>query len=346
MIKKNNSKEYTKFGSGIFVVKSVNSNFNADFTGTPRRLPDEEGTIYATDKSLKYCIRKYLKDKGKSVFVWRRKTSDGNPLTLIQNYAYFHMNKEKKIKTIKEYLKNKSKVEVLKNLLTHIDVRLFGVTFAPQGVENLNISLAGPVQISYGINKFPENISYTNQILSPYATEEKEKELTKPQTTIGEESRCLESHYVFDFVVNPNNLREAVEHLEEKDSKDIMVLSEADIDDFKEAICRGVTQLNSTTKIGCEGEFFLYIESSTPLVLQNLKEFVKIKKTSIDLTDLVSYLKSIGKTSVGFAPFNIEIYYDPKKISIDGIDGDFEDKLSKFNINTLSKIDNGGNQNK
>ena len=54
--------KYQRYASGLIIVKSKNSNFNADFTGTPRRLPDADGTIYATDKSLKYCIRKYLKD--------------------------------------------------------------------------------------------------------------------------------------------------------------------------------------------------------------------------------------------------------------------------------------------
>ena len=43
---------------GLALIKSINSNFNADFTGQPRTLPD--GRIYATDKALKYSIRHFI----------------------------------------------------------------------------------------------------------------------------------------------------------------------------------------------------------------------------------------------------------------------------------------------
>ena len=32
---------------GVQIIKSKNSNYNADFTGNPRTLPD--GTVYSTD---------------------------------------------------------------------------------------------------------------------------------------------------------------------------------------------------------------------------------------------------------------------------------------------------------
>jgi CRISPR-associated protein Csh2 len=78
---------YEKFAQGIFVVKAKNSSFNSDFSGLPRRLPDKSGTIYATDKALKYCIRKYLLDSNKGqVFVWRRYDDKSKPLDIDQNY--------------------------------------------------------------------------------------------------------------------------------------------------------------------------------------------------------------------------------------------------------------------
>lgn len=43
---------------GCVVIKSVNSNYNADFSHQPRTLPD--GTVYATDKALKYTVRNYI----------------------------------------------------------------------------------------------------------------------------------------------------------------------------------------------------------------------------------------------------------------------------------------------
>jgi len=44
---------------GITMVKSSVSNYNADFTKQPRTLPS--GTIYATDKALKYTIKHLIK---------------------------------------------------------------------------------------------------------------------------------------------------------------------------------------------------------------------------------------------------------------------------------------------
>jgi CRISPR-associated protein Csh2 len=40
---------------GFAVIKAINSNYNADFSGQPRTLPN--GQVYATDKALKYTVR-------------------------------------------------------------------------------------------------------------------------------------------------------------------------------------------------------------------------------------------------------------------------------------------------
>ncbi len=43
---------------GCAIIKSVNANYNADFTKQPRTLPN--GLVYATDKALKFTVRNYL----------------------------------------------------------------------------------------------------------------------------------------------------------------------------------------------------------------------------------------------------------------------------------------------
>jgi len=43
---------------GCAIIKSLNANYNADFTKQPRTLPN--GNVYATDKALKYTIRHFL----------------------------------------------------------------------------------------------------------------------------------------------------------------------------------------------------------------------------------------------------------------------------------------------
>ena len=229
------------------------------------------------------------------------------------------------------------KQQLLKKLLNCIDVRLFGVTFAPSE-EKKNVSLTGSVQISYGLNKFSEDIHYTNQILSPYQPK------GTGQTTIGEESKGLESHYVFDFVVNPNHLKDGVEHLGVDEGA---LLGKKDINSFKEAARKGVSSVNSTTKIGSENELLLYIEYSQPLLLQNLKDFVKITasddkvKRTIDLSDLEGYL--IGEQGIfskeDESKAKIEIYYEPQKTIIIGFD-DTSDKakIKKYHLITGKEI--------
>lgn len=61
---------------GCVVVKSINSNYNADFSHQPRTLPD--GTVYATDKALKYAIKNYLKDmyNDEKIFYFKRFNED------------------------------------------------------------------------------------------------------------------------------------------------------------------------------------------------------------------------------------------------------------------------------
>src|SRR6266511_2304277 len=71
---------------GLVIIKAINSNFNADFTGQPRTLPD--GRVYATDKALKYSVRHYLKQQypNEKILYYRRLKAEGNPLSLAEAY--------------------------------------------------------------------------------------------------------------------------------------------------------------------------------------------------------------------------------------------------------------------
>lgn len=52
------SETFTKRVYGCAIIKSLNANYNADFTKQPRTLPN--GIVYATDKALKYTVRHFL----------------------------------------------------------------------------------------------------------------------------------------------------------------------------------------------------------------------------------------------------------------------------------------------
>lgn len=284
-------KNYTKFGYGLFLLKSKNSLFNADFSHEPRQLPDENGTFYATDKSLKYCIRRYIHDiKGeKNVFFWRRNNKDLKPYDLGDNYKFMFGEDPPK--------KNNLKAETA--LMSCWDVRIFGATFAE---SDCNVSITGPAQISYGLNKTAENQKYSSQILSPFRDSKEEKKEAKART-LGNESKALESHLAFDYVINPKTLREPK-------------LTDEDVDWFKEAICKGVSYVNSAAKIGSESEFMLYVESDTHSTLPLMKDLLDVStengKTKVNLKRIADMLYSYGIT-------HIEVYYAPSFVEIGGI---------------------------
>ena len=55
-----NNKAFKNRVYGCVVVKAINANYNADFSGLPRRLKSD-GSFYATDKSFKWLVRNYIK---------------------------------------------------------------------------------------------------------------------------------------------------------------------------------------------------------------------------------------------------------------------------------------------
>ncbi len=323
------SKHFKKFAQGLLIVRTQNSSFNSDFSGLPRRLPDNNGTIYATDKALKYCVRKYLHDKGKKVFVWRRYKKDGNPCNIDDNYESVFNSKP-----------SDNKPDTIDKLSSALDVRLFGATYAGK----TNVSLTGTTQISYGINKLDENLFFNNQILSPYADlKASEKKKEAKQQTLGNETKTLEAHYVYDFVINPNNLINSLVYSDKKTNESL--LSELDVELFKEAMCRSVSHTTSASKIGSDSELFMFIEMNADEkdekieshILPMMKDHVKINKsngkTQIDLEDLFIIFEKNYKKYIS----SVELYYDDNETELSGIE---MFPVKKRHIVTLEEIHN------
>ena len=305
-VKKQDNGEFKNRCYVIVLIKSENSNFNADFTGNPRRLPDENGTIYATDKALKYAMRKYWVDNKENVFVWKTFKED--------NGKYLPNTLEERYNNMKAKLNKNTPLEVFSEC---IDTKLFGITFAMKsGVEedNKNISLTGPVQISYGVNKYEENIIFANDILSPYATDSGDK-----SSTIGNENKAKEVCYVYDFVINPQNILNHYEDNSEVQEK--MKINTTDIDKLKEALKNAVTNLNTASKIGSENILTLFIKmlEDSKKQIPTLKNFVKISKekgkTSVDLSTIAA---TLGKYRDDIE--NVELVYDNDMITVEGRD--------------------------
>ncbi|MDD3160139.1 MAG: type I CRISPR-associated protein Cas7 [Candidatus ainarchaeum sp.] len=263
--------------NGLLVVKARNGNFNAGFDGNPRTLPD--GRIFATDKALKYCIREYLATfKDKPVFVRRERIVKENKKDHILSYLTLEENFSKKT-GLQEVPIGKDH-ELLQKLKEFIDIRLFGIVFS----VNSNISLTGPVQISYGLNKLNDSNIYCSQILSPYKNPN-EKSKDSAQTTIGNETRADEVYYVYNISVNSNNA-----NLTDFSKNDLVVL--------KEALLNSVDPITSCTKFGCESICLIWLNNKNNIILNNLDEFLEIiklnGKVELNIKNLKEYLKNYG----------------------------------------------------
>lgn len=290
--------EFKKRVYGCAIVKAINSNYNADFSGQPRTLPD--GIVYATDKAFKYSIKKYLKDAYENANIFYMKTLNDNlnPRSLDERY-------ENLFKALPK--DDTKKKDVAKNLLSCLDVKLFGATFTS---GNNSVSVHGPVQINHGVNIWKDNNIYTEQITSPFRNEKKgkDRETENSMTTIGRQSRLEEGHYLHHFSINPGNLDDISEIVGEGAK-----LSSADIDKLKVGMRCGVTWYDSASKAGCENEMLVWVELKEGLklvlpsfaTLINLEEEKKSGKCVYDFEALTNKLEDI-KSSVE----SVEVYYN------------------------------------
>jgi Cas7 group CRISPR-associated protein Csh2 len=300
----------TQFNNRVFgcvIVKSFNSNYNADFTHQPRTLPD--GTVYATDKVLKYSVRNLVKKlfPNDKVFYFKTLNDEMQPRALgetyIQLFGDFPKNdgKDKDVKNRKE---------VLKNLLTCLDVRLFGGTFAEKGVS---LSIHGTTQITHGVNRYPENAIYSEQIASPFRNPN-DKSADSMQTTLGTQFKLREGHYVHHFSVNPKNL----EDLATLSSGE--TLNVDDISKLKTGLTKGCTFYDSSAKSGTENELMLWVQlkDGSKLVLPSFVELITVGEDESRTIDLTKIAAVLARPTVKPHIEAIEIYYDSTATKVAG----------------------------
>jgi len=278
---------------GIVGLVSKFANWNADFDGYPKRV---QGKIYASDKALKYVIRRYLKEKGKEVFYIRDFDEKGNVLT--------YENRYKKIFNIKT-ISEKDKKTHIKNLLSFLDIKFFGTVAT---LDKTNLGIRGIIQFTHGFNLNENTQVIRETITSQFASSDK-----KGTSTIGEQILTDEAHYFYSFALNENNVMEYEDLL--KDEKDILKLSNEEYELFKKACLNAIDNYNSTSKAGCNNHFALFVETEEDVYLPNLVDFIQMKDKVLILDKLVEHLEK-HKSKIK----NIELYYRPKYLKVKDIE--------------------------
>lgn len=286
---------------GVIGISSKMANWNADFTGYPKTTSD--GTTFGSDKALKYPMKKMWENKGEKIlYIKSMKISEGKkgevtvvPRSLKERYEYiFNVEDLSKVKDTKEVISNLFKAE---------DVKNFGATFAEAGN---NISITGAVQIGQGFNKYDETNPEEQQILSPFRDGSKDAKPDSEEaknSTLGSKIVSNEAHYFYPFVINPLAYKEFVE-LGVTDG-----YTEEDYKKFKEAALVSATSFATNSKVGCENEFAIFVETDINLYLPNLSDYIEFKKgedkniIKINCSDLINSFDNRIK--------NVEIYYNP-----------------------------------
>ncbi|MGL5981920.1 MAG: type I CRISPR-associated protein Cas7 [Cetobacterium sp.] len=286
---------------GIIGIKSVMANWNADFTGYPKTTSD--GNIFGSDKALKYPMKKMWENNGEKVLYIKSykvdKEKDAEklrPRNLKERYE--------KIFAAEDLKKEKDVKNILKNLFSATDVKNFGATFAEEGN---NLSITGAVQITQGFNKYDGSISEEQVILSPFRNS---KNNDDNNSTLGTKIVSNEAHYVYHFSINPLAYRE-FEEIGVTDG-----YTESDYLKFKEVAIVSATSFNTNSKVGCENELAVFIETEENQYLPDLARLVKFEKNENGKDKFVLEFSEL-LNSLSDKIISIEVYYNPYTTEIE-----------------------------
>ncbi len=304
---------------GVIGISSVMANWNADFSGYPKATTS--GEVFGSDKALKYPMKKMWEDNGEKVlYIKSIKTDKGkyNPRTLKERYEHI----------FNETLdKNKNNLEILRKLFQAVDVKNFGATFAE---SDANFSITGAVQIGQGFNKYKDSESQVQNILSPFqdskATEKNKNNEEAKNTTLGTKIVSDEAHYFYPFTINPKAYNEFIEMGVTEG------YTEEDYGKFKDAALTSATYFVTNSKVGCENEFALFIETDEDLYLPNLDKFIEFTKGEEKNKVHVNCAELLREVSDRIQ--KIEIYYNPYTTLVDTEIAD----ITYFNIFTKQVI--------
>ncbi len=305
---------------GVIGISSKMANWNADFTGYPKSTL--KGDVFGSDKALKYPMKKMWDENGEKVLYIKSmtllskedkksKTTEVSliPRTLKQRYEL--------IFGIEDLKMVKDQTEVYKNLFNAIDVKNFGATFAEEGN---NISITGAVQIGQGLNKYDGISAEEQQILSPFRDSrdlEKKQKAKKDDedieeaknSTLGTKIVTTEAHYFYPFSINP------LAYKEYKDLGFTDGYTEEDYNKFKEAALVSATSYATNSKLGCENEFSLFVETERDLYIPNLSQYITFEKRKNKGIISVNCGKLLNSLSEKIK--SIEIYHNPYTTTIE-----------------------------
>ena len=302
---------------GVIGISSVMANWNADFSGFPKTTSD--GETFGSDKALKYPMKKMWENEGQKVLYIKsmRLSKDGTaliPRTLKERYEMLFQ--------VEDLAACKDVKQLLSNLLSAVDVKNFGATFAE---ANNNISITGAVQFGQGFNKYEGTNPEEQQILSPFRDAKDAKE-EAGNSTLGTKIVSNEAHYFYPFVINSMAYKEFEElGVTEGYTQD-------DYQNFRRTALVSATSFATNSKEGCENEFALFVETDPDTYLPNLSEYIvfeKAQKKNVIRMECGDFLKEFGESVR-----KIDVYYNPYTTELEGV----SEQMTVYDIRTQKEV--------
>lgn len=302
---------------GVIGISSVMANWNADFSGFPKTTSG--GETFGSDKALKYPMKKMWENEGQKVLYIKsmRLSKDGTaliPRTLKERYEMLFQ--------IEDLAACKDVKQLLSNLMSAVDVKNFGATFAE---ANNNISITGAVQFGQGFNKYEGTNPEEQQILSPFRDAKDAKE-EAGNSTLGTKIVSNEAHYFYPFVINPMAYKE-FEELGVTEG-----YTEDDYQNFRRTALVSATSFATNSKEGCENEFALFVETDPDTYLPNLSEYIvfeKAQKKNVIRMECGDFLKEFGESVR-----KIDVYYNPYTTELEGV----SEQMTVYDIRTQKEV--------
>lgn len=302
---------------GVIGISSVMANWNADFSGFPKTTSG--GETFGSDKALKYPMKKMWENEGKKVLYIKsmRLSKDGTaliPRTLKERYEMLFQ--------VEDLAACKDVKQLLSNLLSAVDIKNFGATFAE---ANNNISITGAVQFGQGFNKYEGTNPEEQQILSPFRDAKDAKE-EAGNSTLGTKIVSNEAHYFYPFVINPMAYKE-FEELGVTEG-----YTEDDYQNFRRTALVSATSFATNSKEGCENEFALFVETDPDTYLPNLSEYIvfeKAQKKNVIRMECGDFLKEFGESVR-----KIDVYYNPYTTELEGV----SEQMTVYDIRTQKEV--------
>ena len=302
---------------GVIGISSVMANWNADFSGFPKTTSG--GETFGSDKALKYPMKKMWENEGKKVPYIKsmRLSKDGTaliPRTLKERYEMLFQ--------VEDLAACKDVKQLLSNLMSAVDVKNFGATFAE---ANNNISITGAVQFGQGFNKYEGTYPEEQQILSPFRDAKDAKE-EAGNSTLGTKIVSNEAHYFYPFVINPMAYKE-FEELGVTEG-----YTEDDYQNFRRTALVSATSFATNSKEGCENEFALFVETDPDTYLPNLSEYIvfeKAQKKNVIRMECGDFLKEFGESVR-----KIDVYYNPYTTELEGV----SEQMTVYDIRTQKEV--------